>query len=84
MKILNTKIAHIKKSKVGFEHWVDVTYTAPILKNKYTVRLLLIMAFKTEDAEVIDYMIREWKRRDIIHHSILMYEQEKREIQMHN
>ena len=80
MKILNTKIAHIKKSKVGFEHWVDVTYTAPILKNKYTVRLLLIMAFKTEDAEVIDYMIREWKRRDIIHHSILMYEQEKREI----
>ncbi|WP_446677449.1 DUF7720 family protein, partial [Streptococcus gordonii] len=34
--------------------------------------------FKSEDPEVIDYMVREWKRRDIIHHSFLMYEQEKR------
>ena len=78
MKILNIELKNVDQTESGFEHWVDVTYTAPILKNKYTVRLLLIMAFKTEDAEVIDYMIREWKRRDIIHHSILMYEQEKR------
>ena len=55
-----------------------MTYKAPILNNEYTVKLFLIMAFKTEDAEVIDFMIREWKRRDIIHHSILMYGQEKR------
>ena len=78
MKILKIELKNIDQTELGFEYWVDVTYTAPILKNKYTVRLLLIMAFKTEDAEVIDYMIREWKRRDIIHHSILMYEQEKR------
>nr|DAQ40190.1 MAG TPA: hypothetical protein [Caudoviricetes sp.] len=38
---------------------------------------MLLLAFKTEDPEVIDYMVREWKRRDIIHHSILMYEMEK-------
>lgn len=79
MKILDTEIVHINESKLGFEHWVDVTYKAPILNNEYTVRLLLIMAFKTEDAEVIDYMIREWQRRDIIHHSILMYEMEHSE-----
>ena len=78
MKIINTEIAHINESKLGFEHWVDVTYQAPILTNTYTVRVMLLLAFKTEDPEVIDYMVREWKRRDIIHHSILMYDQEKR------
>ena len=77
MEILNTEIAHINDSKLGFEHWVDVTYQAPILINTYTVRVMLLLAFKTEDPEVIDYMVREWKRRDIIHHSFLMYEQEK-------
>ena len=77
MKILNTEIAHINESKLGFEHWVDVTQTAPILKGTYNIRVMLLLAFKTEDPEVIDYMVREWKRRDIIHHSFLMYEQEK-------
>ena len=80
MKILNTKIAHIEKSKVGFEHWVDVTYTAPILKEIYTVRIMLLLAFETRDPEVLHYMINEWRRKDIIHHSILMYDQENREI----
>lgn len=80
MKILNTKIAHIEKSKVGFEHWVDVTYTAPILKETYTVRIMLLLAFEAKDPEVLHYMINEWRRKDIIHHSILMYDQENREI----
>ena len=79
MKILNTKIAHIEKSKVGFEHWIDVTYTAPTLKETYTIRIMLLLAFETRDPEVIDYMVREWKRRDIILHSFLMYDQENRE-----
>ena len=78
MKILNIELKNVDQTESGFEHWVDVTYTAPILKNKYTVRLLLLMAFEIEDQPVLDYMIKEWKRRDIIHHSILMYEQEKR------
>mgnify|MGYP000992721646 CR=1 FL=1 len=78
MKILNIELKNVDHTELGFEHWVDVTYKAPVLNNEYTVRLLLIMDFKTEDSEVIDYMVREWKRRDIIHHSILMYEQEKR------
>lgn len=83
MKILNTKIAHIEKSKVGFEHWVDVTYTAPILKETYTIRIMLLLAFEAKDPEVLHYMINEWRRRDIIHHSILMYDQENREIKIH-
>lgn len=80
MKILNTEIAHINESKLGFEHWVDVTYQVPILTNTYTIRVVLLLASKAEDPEVIDYMVREWKRRDIIHHSFLMYDQENREI----
>ena len=80
MKILNTEIAHINESKLGFEHWVDVTYTAPILSNTYIVKVMLLLAFETRDPEVLYYMINEWRMRDIIHHSFLMYEQERREI----
>ena len=75
--ILNIKLASVEHTDLGFEHWVDVTYTAPILKGTYTIRLMLLLAFEAEDPEVIDYMVREWKRRDIIHHSILMYEIER-------
>lgn len=78
MKILKIELKNIDHTELGFEHWVDVTYTAPILKETYTIRLMLLLAFEAEATEVIDYMVREWKRRDIIHHSILMYEQEKR------
>lgn len=78
MKILNIELKNVDQTELGFEHWVDVTYKVPVLNNEYTVRLLLLMAFEIEDQAMLDYMIREWKRRDIIHHSILMYEQEKR------
>ena len=31
MNILKIKIASIEQTELGFEHWVDVTYTVPIL-----------------------------------------------------
>ena len=77
MKILNTEIAHINESKLGFEHWVDVTYTVPILKNEYTVKLLLFMECKIEDQEVIEYLVSTWKYRDLVLHSVRMYEMER-------
>ena len=80
MNILNIKLASVEQTDLGFEHWVDVTYTAPILKETYTIRIMLLLAFKTRDPEVLYYMINEWRRKDIIHHSILMYDQENREI----
>nr|DAK27130.1 MAG TPA: hypothetical protein [Caudoviricetes sp.] len=79
MKILNIELANVEQTDLGFEHWVDVTYTAPILKETYTIRIMLLLAFETRDSEVLHYMINEWRRRDIIHHSILMYDQERRE-----
>lgn len=77
MNILKIKIASIEQTELGFEHWVDVTYTVPILKNKYTVRLLLFMECKIDDQEVIEYLVSTWKYRDLVLHSVRMYEMER-------
>ena len=77
MKILNIELTSIDKTDLGFEHWVDVTYQVPILKNEYTVKLLLLMEFKIEDQEVIEYLVSTWKYRDLVLHSVNMYEMEK-------
>ena len=77
MNILNIKLASIDKTDLGFEHWVDVTYTVPILKNEYTVKLLLLMECKIEDQEVIEYLVATCKYRDLVLHSVRMYEIER-------
>lgn len=77
MKILNIELTSIDKTDLGFEHWVDITYTVPILKNEYTVKLLLLMECKIEDQEVIEYLVSTWKYRDLVLHSLQMYEMEK-------
>lgn len=77
MNILKIKIASIEQTNVGFEHWVDVTYQVPILKNKYTVKLLLLMECKIEDQEVIEYLVSTWKYRDLVLQSVRMYEMER-------
>jgi len=77
MKILNIELTSIDKTDLGFEHWLDVTYTVPILKNEYTVKLLLLMECKIEDQEVIEYLVSTWRYRDIVLHSLQMYEMEK-------
>ena len=77
MKILNIELTSIDKTNLGFEHWVDVTYQVPILKNEYTVKLLLLMECKIEDQEVIEYLVSTWKYRDLVLHSLQMYEMEK-------
>ena len=77
MNILNIELDRVEKTDFGFEHWVDVTYSVPILKNKYTVKLLLLMECKIEDQEVIDYLVSTWKYRDLVLHSVRMYEMER-------
>ena len=76
MKILNIELASIEETKLGFEHWVEVAYSVPILKNEYTVKLLLLLDFKIEDKELLDYLVSTWKYRDIVLHSVQMYEME--------
>ena len=79
MKILNIELANVEQTDLGFEHWVDVTYQVPILKNEYTVKLLLLMECKIEDQEVIEYLVSTWKYRDLVLHSVQMYEIERGE-----
>ena len=57
---------------------MDVTYSVPILKNEYTVRLLLLFDFEIEDAEVIEYLVNAWKYRELVLHSVRMYELERK------
>lgn len=77
MNILKIELASIEQTKIGYEHWVDVTYTVPILKNEYTVKLLLFMECKIEDQEVIEHLVTAWKYRDLVLHSVRMYEMER-------
>nr|DAS08389.1 MAG TPA: hypothetical protein [Caudoviricetes sp.] len=77
MNILNIKLASVEQTDLGFEHWVDVTYQVPILKNEYTVKLLILLDFKVEDKELLDYLVMSWKYRDLVLHSLQMYDMEK-------
>lgn len=77
MNILNIKLASVEQTDLGFEHWVAVTYQVPILKNEYTVKLLILLDFKVEDKELLDYLVLSWKYRDIVGHSTMMYQIER-------
>lgn len=77
MNILNIELMRIEETKLGFEHWVNVTYSVPILKNEYTVKLLLLLDFKVDDKELLDYLVSTWKYRDLVLHSVDMHKLEK-------
>ena len=77
MNILNIELASVEQTDLGFEHWVEVTYSLPILKNEYTVKLLLLLDFKVEDKDLLDYLVSTWKYRDLVIHSVQMHKMEK-------
>ncbi len=62
---------------LGFEHWGEVSYSVSILKNEYKARLLLLLDFKVEAKELLDYLVSTWKYRDLVLHSVQMHEMEK-------
>lgn len=73
MNILNIELMSIEETKLGFEHWLNVTYSVPILKNEYKVKLLLFLDFKVEDKELLDYLVSTWKYRELVLHSVDMH-----------
>ena len=77
MNFLKIEIASVEHTDLGFEHWVDVTYSVPILKNEYTVKLMLLFGFEIEVPEVIEYLVNAWKYRELVLHSVQMYEMER-------
>lgn len=76
MNILNIELTSIEETKLGFEHWVEVAYSVSILKNEYKVKLLLLLDFKVEDKQLLDYLVSTWKYRDLALHSVDMYKLE--------
>lgn len=78
MNILNIELTRIEETKLGFEHQVNVTYSVPILKNEYTVKLLLLLDFKVEDKDLLDYLVSTWKYRDLVSHSVDLHKMENR------
>jgi hypothetical protein len=60
----------VEETKLGFEHWVEVAYSVPRLKNEYTVKLLLLLDFKVEDKDLLDYLVSTWKYRDLVLQSV--------------
>ena len=77
MNILNIELMSIEETKLGFEHWVEVAYSVPIIKNEYKVKLLLLLDFKVEDKELLDYLVSTWKYRDLVLHSVQIYKIER-------
>ena len=77
MNILNIELASVEQTDLGFEHWVEVTYSVPILKNVYKVKLLFLLDCKVEDKELLDYLVSTWKYRDLVLHSGDIYKWEK-------
>lgn len=77
MDILIIEPESIEETKLGFEHWVKLTYSEQILKNEYTVKLLLLLDFKVEDKDLLDYLVSTWKYYDLVLHSVHMDKMEK-------
>lgn len=77
MNILNIELTSIEETKLGFEHWVEVAYSVPILKNIYKVKLLFLLDCKVEDKELLDYLVSTLKYRDLVLHSGDIYKWEK-------
>ena len=77
MNILNIEFTSTEETKLGFEHWVEVTYSVPILKNVYKVKLLLLLDFNAEDKDLLDYLVSTWKYRDLVLHSVQMHKMEE-------
>ena len=73
---MNADLTWIEKTKLGFEHLVEVVYSVPILKTGYKVKFLLLLDFKVEDKEILDYMVPTWKYRDLVLHLVDMYKLE--------
>ena len=53
-----------------------MTYSLPILKNVYNLKLLLLLDFKVEDKELLDYLVSTWKYRYLVLHLVEIHKTE--------
>ena len=77
MNILNIEFTSTEETKLGFEHWGEVACSVSILNNEYKVKLLLLLDFKVEDKELLDYLVSTWRYWDLVLLSVQIYKIER-------
>ena len=54
-----------------------MAYSVSILNNEYKVKLLLLLDFKVEDKELLDYLVSTWRYWDLVLLSVQIYKIER-------
>lgn len=77
MNILLCELVMVVETAKGVEHWIDVTYKTPILSEPVTVKQLLLLSKPITEIEVLTSLIKQYRYRDLLEHSLFLYQLEK-------
>lgn len=77
MNILLCELVMAIETAKGVEHWIDVTYQTPILPEPVTVKQLMILSSPITEIEVLTSLIKQYRYRDLLEHSLFLYQLEK-------
>lgn len=77
MNILLCELVMVIETAKGVEHWINVTYQTPILSEPVTVKQLVILSNPITEIEDLTFLIKEYRSRDLLEHSLFLYQQEK-------
>ena len=77
MNILLCELVMIIETTKGVEHWIDVTYQTPILPEPVTVKQLMILNSPITEIEVLTSLVKQYRHRDLLEHSLFLYQLEK-------
>lgn len=77
MNILLCELVMVIETAKGVEYWIDVTYQTPILSEPVTVKQLVILSNPITEIEDLTFLIKEYRSRDLLEHSLFLYQLEK-------
>ena len=80
MNILLCELVMIVDTPKGVEHWIDVTYQAPILSEPVTVKQLMILSKPITEIEELTSLVKQYRYRDLLEHSLFLYQLEKEKL----
>lgn len=83
MNILLCELVMVIETAKGVEHWIDVTYQTPILSEPVTVKQLMILSKPITEIEDLTFLIKEYRSRDLLEHSLFLYQLEKERVGNH-
>lgn len=77
MNILLCELVMAIETAKGVEHWIDVTYQTPILPEPVTVKQLMILISPITEIEVLTFLVKQYRHRDLLEHSLFLCQLEK-------